>query len=129
MLEALLEERGELVGCPLAHVMCLDLRRDSLWEALTTPAKARPLLLRHRAAVTGIRDPEYGIASLLDYGGPLPEGLESTLAELDATQIRRAALACADLLATYGQRPFADFVMGGRRRWRGPRWIHPSGVA
>jgi hypothetical protein len=87
------------------------LRRDSLWEALTTLEKARSLLLRHHAAETGMRDPEYGIASILDYGGRLPEGLESTVARLDAAEIRRAAYACAELLATYDQRPFADFVM------------------
>ena len=87
------------------------LRRDSLWEALATLEKARSLLLRHHAAVTGMRDPEYGVASLLDYGGPLPRGLESTLTKLDATEIRHAAFACAELLAIYDQRPFADFVM------------------
>ena len=70
------------------------------------------MLLRHHAAVTGMRDPQYGVASLLDYGGSLPEGLESTLAELDATEIRHAGLACAELLAVYEARPFADFVMG-----------------
>jgi hypothetical protein len=87
------------------------LRRDSLWEALTTLEKARSLLLRHHAAVIGMRDPEYGVTSLLDYGGALPEGLESTVAGLDAAEIRRAAFACADVLATYDRRPFADFVM------------------
>jgi hypothetical protein len=87
------------------------LRRDSLWEALTTLEKARSLLLRHHAVVTGMRDPEYGVTSLLDYGGPLPEGLETTVAGLDAAEIRRAALACAELLATYGRRPFADVVL------------------
>jgi hypothetical protein len=87
------------------------LRRDSLWEALTTLEKARSLLLRHHAAETGVSDPEYGVTSLLDYGGSLPEGLESTVAGLGAAEIRRAAFACAELLATYEQRPFADFVM------------------
>lgn len=87
------------------------LRRDSLWEALTTLEKARSLLLRHHAAETGMRDPEYGVTSILDYGGTLPEGLESTAAGLDAAEIRRAAFACAELLGAYDQRPFADFVM------------------
>ena len=88
------------------------LRRESLWEALTTLEKARSLLLRHHAVVTGMTDPEYGVTSILDYGGRLPEGLESTLAGLDAADIRRAACACAKLVATYDRRPFADFVMG-----------------
>lgn len=86
------------------------LRRDSLWEALTTLEKVRLLLLRHHAAATGMRDPEYGVTSLLDYGGPLPAGLESTVAGLDAAEIRRAAFACAELLAAHGRRPFADLV-------------------
>ena len=62
--------------------------------------------------MTGIRDPEYGVTSLLDYGGSLPERLESTMAGLNAAEIRRAALACAELLASYEQRPFSDFVIG-----------------
>ena len=57
-----------------------------------------------------MRDLEYGITSILDHGGRLPEGLESTVAGLNAAEIRRAAFACAELLATYDQRPFADFV-------------------
>jgi hypothetical protein len=69
------------------------------------------LVLRHHAKETGIRDPEYGITSILAYGGAPPEGLESTVARLDAAEIRHAAYACAELLATYDQRPFADFVV------------------
>jgi len=57
-----------------------------------------------------MRDPEYGVTSILDYGGTLPEGLEATVAGLDAAEIRRASFACAELLSTYDQRPFADFV-------------------
>jgi hypothetical protein len=91
------------------------LRRDSLWEALTTLEKARSLLLRHHAAETGIRDPEYGITSILDYEGTLPEGLEATVAGLDPTEIRRAAYACAELLTAFGQRPFTDFVLARLR--------------
>lgn len=87
------------------------LRRDSVWEALTTLEKARSLLLRHHAAVTGVRDPEYGVSSILDDGGALPRGLESTVARLDASDIRSAACACAELLAAYGQRPLADHVV------------------
>ena len=88
------------------------LRRDSLWEALSTLEKARSLLLRHHAAETGMRDPEYGVTSILDYGGTLPEGLETTVAGLNGADIRRAAYACARLLTAYEQRPFGDVVMG-----------------
>lgn len=87
------------------------LRRDSLWEALTTLEKARSLLLRHHAATTSMRDPEYGVTSIVDYGGSLPEGLELTVAGLDAGEIRRAAVACAELLTTYEERPFGEFVL------------------
>jgi len=87
------------------------LRRGSLWEALTALEKARSLLLRHHAAEIGVRDPQYGVASILDYGGELPDGLESTVARLDAVEVRRAACACAALLSAYGRRPFVEFVL------------------
>jgi predicted nucleotidyltransferase len=87
------------------------LRRESMWEALTTLEKARSLLLRHHAAATGMRDPQYGVTSILDYGGAVPRGLEATVAGLDGVDIRRAAAACATLLATYEQRPFGDLVI------------------
>lgn len=87
------------------------LRRDSLWEALTTLENARSLLLRHHAAASGSRDPEFGITSILDFGAALPDRLEETVAPLDAEAIRRAAFACAEILATYEQRPFGDFVL------------------
>jgi hypothetical protein len=87
------------------------LRRGSLWEALTALDKARSLLLRHHAAQTGMRDPEYGLTSILDYGGELPKGLDATLASLDPAEIRRAAQACGELLRTYEQRPFSDYVL------------------
>jgi hypothetical protein len=87
------------------------LRRGSLWEALTKLEEARRLLLRHHAAETGVLDPEYGVTSILDFDGTLPERLEETVARLDAGELRRAALACAELLAAYGRRPFAELVL------------------
>ncbi|HEX6679301.1 MAG TPA: nucleotidyltransferase domain-containing protein [Gaiellaceae bacterium] len=101
------------------------LRRDSLWEALSTLEKARSLLIRHHAAETGMKEPEYGITSILDYGGPLPDGLDATVAKLDATDIRRAANACARLLAAYGEGPFADFVMSRLARPGNPGGLRP----
>jgi predicted nucleotidyltransferase len=92
------------------------LRRGSLWKALTTLEKARSLLLRHHAATSGVRDPEFGITSLLDYGAGLPDRLEETVARLDADAIRRAAYACAEILATYEQRPFGEFVLARLKR-------------
>jgi hypothetical protein len=58
-----------------------------------------------------MRDPEYGLTSVLDYGGDLPERLEATVAGLDADGIRRAAGACAQLLTRYERRSFADYVI------------------
>jgi hypothetical protein len=91
------------------------LRRDSLWEALTTLEKARSLLLRHHAAETGARDPQYGVTSILHHGGTLPDGLEETVAGLDAGDIRRAGYACGKLLTAYSERPFTDFVLARLR--------------
>ena len=88
------------------------LRRESTWEALTALEKVRSLLLRHSAADAGIRDPEYGLTSILDYGGAVPAGLEGTVARLDPAEIRAAACAAGELLAVYGERPFTDWVMG-----------------
>lgn len=91
------------------------LRRDSLWEALTTLEKARSLLLRHHALEAGVHDPEYGLTSILDDGAPLPPALEATVARLDAAEIRQAAVVCAASLATYGDRPFAGHVVARLR--------------
>jgi predicted nucleotidyltransferase len=87
------------------------LRRGALWEALTALEKARTLLLRHHAAVTGIEDPELGITSILDFGGTLPDRLDETVAALDAADVRRAAHVCAQLLERYERRPFGALVL------------------
>jgi predicted nucleotidyltransferase len=87
------------------------LRRDSLWEALTTLEKARSLQLRHHAKTIGMPDPEYGVTSILDFDGALPDRLEETVAGLDAGDIRRAACACGELLSQYERRPFTEFVL------------------
>jgi predicted nucleotidyltransferase len=91
------------------------LGRGSVWEALVALEKARSLLLRHHALATGMHDPEYGITSIVDYGGTLPEGLDATVAGLDADEIRRATCACGELLEAHGTRPFADYVLARLR--------------
>jgi hypothetical protein len=105
---------GLWLGWAWMHLFDVDkyLRRGSPWEALTKLEEARALLLRHHAAASGVTDPEFGITSILDFGGTLPDRLEETVAGLDAADLRRAAYACAELLATYDQRAFADYVMG-----------------
>lgn len=104
---------GLWLGWAWMHLFDVDkyLRRGSLWEALIKLEEARTLLLRHHAAETGVTDPEFGLTSILDFGGTLPDRLEETVAGLEAADLRRAAYACGDVLSTYGQRPFADFVM------------------
>jgi predicted nucleotidyltransferase len=87
------------------------LRRGSLWEALLKLEQARTLLLRHHAAETGVPDPQFGLMSILHHDGSLPDRLEETVARLDADDLRRAGYACAELLAAYDDRPFADFVL------------------
>ncbi len=101
------------LGWAWMHLFDVDkyLRRGSLWEALTKLDEARTLLLRHHAAQTGIPDPEFGLTSILDFNGTLPERLEETVARLDAADLRRAGHVCAELLAAYDQRPFVDFVL------------------
>jgi predicted nucleotidyltransferase len=101
------------LGWAWMHVLDADkyLRRGSLWEALTTLEETRSLLLRHHASLEGMTDPAYGIRSILDSGGTLPDGLDETVAALDAADLRRAALACAELLNGYGHRPFGDYVI------------------
>ena len=101
------------LGWAWMHLFDVDkyLRRGSLWEALTKLEEARALLLRHHAAHTGIPDPQFGLTSILDFGGSLPERLEETVARRDAADLRRAAYVCGELLAAYERRPFADFVL------------------
>ena len=85
------------------------LRRGVLWRALIKLEEAR-MLLRHHAATTGIPEPQLGLTSILNFHGTLPTRLDETVAALDAVDLRRAACACAELLATYERRPFGDLV-------------------
>jgi hypothetical protein len=87
------------------------LRRDEIWRAFIQLQEVRNLLLRHHAALAGLPDPELGLVSIRDYDGTLPPGLEDTVARLDPADIRRAALACAELLAATERRPFTDLVL------------------
>lgn len=89
------------------------LRRGSLWEALQQLEEARTNLLRLHAASLGIPYPSFGLTSVLDAPADLPDGLEETIARLDAGDIRRAAGACADLLDRHEPPPLAGWV---RRR-------------
>ncbi len=86
------------------------LRRGEVWRAFFQLQEVRNLLLRHHAAASGIPEPELGLTSILNFNGSVPSRLGETVAELDAADLRRAARACAELLASYERRPFSDFV-------------------
>jgi hypothetical protein len=109
--------------------LCKYLDRGSLWEAYQKLEEARGQLWKVWNTGSGIEFPSYGLAALLDEppprGGPnaMPPHIEATIARLDKTDLRRAALATADLLThatlrvstlitAAGQKP-----PDGMRRW------------
>lgn len=83
-----------------ALLLCAKyLSRRSLWEALETLHFARTRVWRLWAAARRIPDPQYGLTAVLDHTDPsAPPGIEATQAPLQEAALKRAALACADLL-------------------------------
>jgi hypothetical protein len=76
------------------------LRRDSLWEAHSRLHEARHHIWALWAAAHGALYPWHGLSQVLDHDpGNLPPGIESTVAGLDAAELRRAARAGAGILA------------------------------
>jgi hypothetical protein len=76
------------------------LRRDSLWEAHNRLNGARHHIWALWAAAQGALYPWHGLSQVLDHApGNLPPGIESTVAGLDAADLRHAARASADVLA------------------------------
>jgi hypothetical protein len=77
------------------------LRRGSLWEAHNQLGQARHYVWALWAAAIGAMYPWHGLSQVLDHdSGNLPPGIESTVAGLDAADLRRAARASAGVLAT-----------------------------
>ena len=77
------------------------LRRGSLWEAHNRLHQARHHIWALWAAAHGALYPWHGLSQVLDHDpGNLPPGIESTIAGLDAADLRRAARASAEVLAT-----------------------------
>ncbi len=77
------------------------LRRDSLWEAHSRLHQARHHIWALWAAAHGALYPWHGLSQVLDHDpGNLPPGIESTVAGLDAADLRRAARASSDVLTT-----------------------------
>jgi hypothetical protein len=76
------------------------LRRDSLWEAHSRLHEARHHIWALWAAAHGALYPWHGLSQVLDHDpGNLPPGIESTVAGLDAADLRRAARASTGVLA------------------------------
>jgi len=76
------------------------LRRDSLWEAHNRLHEARRHIWALWAAAHGALYPWHGLSQVLDHDpGNLPPGIESTIAGLDAADLRRAARASTGILA------------------------------
>lgn len=77
------------------------LRRDSLWEAHNRLHEARHHIWQLWGATVGAMYPWHGLSQVLDHDPRnLPPGIESTVAGLDAADLRRAARVSAGLLAT-----------------------------
>ena len=77
------------------------LRRGSLWEAHGRLHEARHQIWALWAAAHGAMYPWHGLSQVLDHDpGNLPPGIESTVAGLDAADLRRAARAAAEALTT-----------------------------
>jgi hypothetical protein len=77
------------------------LRRGSLWEAHGRLHEARHRIWALWAAAQGAMYPWHGLSQVLDHDQRnLPPGVESTVAGLDAADLRRAARASAGVLAT-----------------------------
>jgi hypothetical protein len=76
------------------------LRRDSLWEAHSRLHEARHHIWALWGAAHGALYPWHGLSQVLDHDpGSLPPGIESTVAGLDAADLRRAARASTGILA------------------------------
>jgi len=80
------------------------LQRGSLWEAHSRLHEARHYIWVLWAAAHGALYPWHGLSQVLDHDpGNLPPGIESTVAGLDAADLRRAARASAQVLAAASQ--------------------------
>jgi glucokinase len=75
------------------------LERGSVWEAHSRLHEARHHVWGLWAAAHGALYPWHGLSQVLDHDpGNLPPGIESTIAGLDAVDLRRAARATATVL-------------------------------
>lgn len=76
------------------------LERGSMWEARQRLDEARHQAFRLWGVAHGVVDATFGLTALLDAPSVgLPPAAEATVAGLDGSELRRAALATAELLA------------------------------
>jgi len=88
------------------------LRRASLWEAHHRLNDARHQIWALWAASIGAMYPWHGLTQVLDNDpDDLPPGIEATVAGLDAAELRTAAIASAEILASVSD--------AAARRWSG----------
>lgn len=93
-----------LACCALAD-LGKYLRRRSPWEALARLDEARTQLWRLLAAAEGVRDPQYGITSLLDFAPDrVPAEMAHTVSDLDPSRLLSAARQLVALLRAAGAR-------------------------
>jgi hypothetical protein len=75
------------------------LRRRSLWESLESLHTARTQIWRLWAFSNRLPDPKFGVTTVLDHeDASVPPGIEATVGVLELVDLKRAALACANLL-------------------------------
>jgi hypothetical protein len=79
------------------------LRRGSLWEAYERLHSARNQLWQLQAVAHGVREPQYGITSILDFAPEVvSDEMRATVSDLDGAHLLRAARQAADLLNAVG---------------------------
>jgi hypothetical protein len=79
--------------------MAKYLHRGSLWEALARLDQVRDRIWALWGAAHRVRYPVFGLSQVLDADpGDLPDGIEATVAGLDAAALRAAALASGRIL-------------------------------
>jgi hypothetical protein len=75
------------------------LRRGSLWEAYERLHSARNQLWQLQAVAHGVREPQYGITSILDFAPEIvSDEMRATVSDLDGAHLLHAARQLAGLL-------------------------------
>ncbi len=114
------------------------LDRGSAWEARARLEEARAQAWQLWAVAVGAVYPAFGLTAVLDVPDvTLPPGLDATAAGPGLAEVRRAAIALADLLALVTERgqsvipfePPGGLQAWARARLTGTAWPGPDGIA